>query len=425
MSEKLELLLKGGHVIDPANEIDGVCDIGIKDGKIARVEPNIPATRAEQSVDVSNLIVTPGLLDIHVHCYPGRQIEQGGLFGSLNADAHFLKEGVTTCADTGTAGAEEIAHFRETVIEKSTCRILAFVNISVPGMGSAHWGVDPEQDVANLDPKRTAEACLEHKEVVVGIKTAHYWTQEPFDADHPPWASVDRAVEAGELCSMPVMVDFWPRPPERPYPDLILEHLRPGDIHTHVFARQFPIVDAQGQVYDYMFAARQRGIHFDLGHGAASFWFRNAARAMAGKFPPDSISTDLHMGNIHGHVNSQLDVMSKCLAMGMPIQEVIYRSTVTPARAVNRPQLGTLSVGAEADVAVLGLLEGNFYYRDCGWACIDAQYRLECAMTLRAGQVVWDRHGLTCPHWQEVPADSGYWEVTQTPVPVPRLWRTD
>ena len=416
-SEKLDLLLKGGHVIDPANKLDGIADIGIKDDKIARVEENIPAA-ALHTLDVSNLIVTPGLIDMHVHAYWTRGQLTGTWGGSLNADAHFLKEGVTTCVDTGTAGAEEIAHFRETVIDHSTTRIFAYVNIAAPGMG------EPEQTVANLRPKEAADAALAHKDICVGIKTAHYWTQAPFDDDHPPWASVDACVEAGELCQMPVMIDFWPRPPERPYDELILRHLRPGDIHTHVFARQFPIVDEQGQLYEHMGQARERGIHFDLGHGAASFWFRNAKRAFDLGFAPDSISTDLHMGNINGHVHSMLDTMSKCLAMGMPIQEAIYRSTVTPARAIRRPELGTLSVGAEADVAVLGVLEGNFYYRDCGWACIDGKHRLECALTLRRGQVVWDRHALTCPHWQE--ADPEYWELPSLQVkPVPRLWRKD
>ncbi len=420
---KLDLVLRGGRLIDPANQLDGVQDVGIRDGKIARVEAQIPARDAARSVDVSGLLVVPGLLDIHIHAYYTRQTEgspdlyQGKWAGSLHPDAHFLKEGVTTCVDTGTAGWQELAHFRETVMEKTLTRVLAYVNISGPGMG------EPEQVVKTLDPKKAAEAALEHREVVVGIKTAHYWTSKPFDADHPPWASVDRAVEAGELCSMPVMVDFWPRPPERPYPDLILKHLRPGDIHTHVFARQFPVIDPQGKVYEHMHQARARGIHFDLGHGAASFWWRNGARAIAQGFPPDSISTDLHMGNIHGHVHSMLDTMSKCLSMGMPLAEVIHRSTVTPSRAINRPELGTLSIGAEADVAVLRRVEGEFSFRDCGWARNDGKEKLECLLTLRKGEVVWDRHGLTCPPWQEAAPDSGYWEVTEVPVPVPRLWR--
>ena len=415
--KKLDLLLKGGHVIDPANDIDGTTDIGITDGKIARVAADIPSDDAQHIIDVSSLIVTPGLIDIHTHAYWSRVHKVGNWNGSLNADAHFLKEGVTTCVDTGTAGAEEIDHFRQTVIDQATIRILAYVNIAAPGMG------EPEQTVANLRAKDAAEAALAHRDICVGIKTAHYWTNEPFDDEHPPWASVDASVEAGELCQMPVMVDFWPRPPQRPYDELILQRLRPGDIHTHVFARQFPVIDEHNQMYQHMFQARERGIHFDLGHGAASFWFRNAARAFDLGFPPDSISTDLHLANINGHVNSMLDTMSKCIAMGMPIHEAIYRTTVTPAWAIRRTELGTLSVGADADVAVLGMLEGHFYYRDCGWGCIDGKYRLECALTLRRGEVVWDRHALTCPHWQE--ADSEYWELPEVPVAVPRLWRKD
>ena len=421
MPRKLEILLKGGHVIDPANDIDTICDVGILDGRIARVEENIPIEVADRVIDVGNLIVTPGLLDIHVHAYHTRAHGPGMFVGNLNADAHFLKEGVTTCVDTGTSGAEEFEHFRKTVIETSKTRILGFVNIAAPGMG------DPEQVVANLNPQKAAETAATHDDVCVGIKTAHYWTTEPFDDEHPPWASIDATVEAGELCKMPVMVDFWPRPPERSYPDLLLKHLRPGDIHTHVFARQFPIIDEQGELYDYMREARKKGIHFDLGHGAASFWYRAAMPAIADNFPPDSISTDLHMGNINGHVHSMLDTMSKCLAMGMPLQEVIYRSTVTPARAIHRPQLGSLTPGSEADVAILGVLEGNFYYRDCGWACIEAQHRLECAITLRAGEVVWDRHGMTCPHLQEIPEEEAYWHLPklQAANPIPRLWLTD
>ncbi|MEE2874184.1 MAG: hypothetical protein VX893_14885, partial [Candidatus Latescibacterota bacterium] len=214
MPRKLEILLKGGHVIDPANDIDTICDVGILDGRIARVEENIPITDADRVVDVGNLVVTPGMLDIHVHAYHTRAHGPGMFVGNLNADAHFLKEGVTTCVDTGTSGAEEFEHFRKTVIETSKTRILGFVNIAAPGMG------DPEQVVANLNPQKAAETAATHDDVCVGIKTAHYWTTEPFDDEHPPWASIDATVEAGELCKMPVMVDFWPRPPERSYPDL-------------------------------------------------------------------------------------------------------------------------------------------------------------------------------------------------------------
>lgn len=414
----IDLLLKGGRVLDPANHQDSIADVAIAGDKIARVAADINPAEARHVIDVSGLLVTPGLLDIHVHAYATRrEYENGPFMGSLVADHHFLSSGVTTALDVGTAGADEIAHFRKTVIEKSITRLFALVNISRPGMG------DAEQTVANLDPEAAANAALEHKDIVLGIKTAHFWTSRPFDAEHPPWASVERAVEAGRLCDMPVMVDFWPRPPERPYPDLILEKLRPGDIHTHVFARQFPVIDDEGRVYTYMREARARGVWFDVGHGAASFWFRNAKRAIDDGFPPDSISTDLHDGSVRTTVHSMLDAMSKCLAMGMPLTEVIYRSTVTPAQAIRRTELGTLSPGAEADVAVLELQKGAFSFRDCGYARIDGDRKLDCVLTLRAGKIVYERDGHALPHWRDAPEP--YWRLPGLQiVPVERNWRS-
>lgn len=413
--DEFDLLLKGGRVIDPANGVDGSRDVGIADGKIAAVEADIAGEKAAHVVDVSGLIATPGLIDIHVHAYFTRALGEGLFDASLHPDAHFPLSGVTTCVDTGTAGCEEIDHFRRTAMERAKTRVLAYVNISAPGMGA------PEQDIRTFDAAGAARAARDHSDVVVGIKTAHYWTRAPFDAMHPPWESVEKAVEAGDKCEMPVMVDFWPRPPERPYPTLILKKLRPGDIHTHVYARQFPVVNGEGRVEPYMFEARERGIWFDLGHGAGSFWFRNGARAIAHGFAPDSISTDLHMGNIAGPVFSMQDTMSKCLAMGMPLEEVIYRSTATPAQAIGRPELGTLSVGAEADVAVLALETGLFSFEDCGYARIDADRRLVCRLTIRKGEVIFDRDARTVPHWEDAPPE--YWPVTERPVEVPRLWR--
>ena len=411
-----DLLLKGAHVLDPANNIDGKADVAIAGERIHSVAEDIDPATVAHVIDCKGLLITPGLLDIHLHAYHTRHDSGNGAWmGSLHPDAHFLSSGVTSAVDVGTAGAGEIAHFRQTVIEKAIVRLFALVNISRLGMG------DPEQVVANLAPEAAAEAALAHKDVVVGIKTAHYWTQHPFDDEHPPWASVERCVEAGRLCEMPVMVDFWPRPPERPYPQLILEKLRPGDIHTHVFARQFPVIDDCGKVQPWMWEARQRGIWFDLGHGAASFWFRNAQRAIEQGFLPDSISTDLHLGSIRGPVNSMLDTMSKCLAMGMTLPDVIYRSTVTPAQAIRHPELGTLTPGAEADVALLELRRGEFSFRDCGHARIDSDRKLECVMTLRAGRIVYERDGHAVPRWQDAPPP--YWEITEKVVPVARNWR--
>jgi dihydroorotase len=400
----LDLLLKGGHVIDPANAIDGPMDVGIAAGKIAKVAPAIPSAEAKQVVDVAGLVVTPGILDIHTHVYLFRPKGANYVEG-VHADAHLFSSGVTTTVDVGTAGWKDFPDFKEAFIDRSKVRILAMLNIASGGMTNA----ESEQTEAEMQPQIAASLARAYPDIVVGIKTAHYWTVKPWDDTHHPWSSVERAVEAGELCGLPVMVDFWPRPPERSYPDLLLKKLRPGDIHTHVFAQQFPILAPDGKVNDFMFAARERGVLFDLGHGAGSFWFRNAVPAFRGGFPPDSISTDLHMGNINGPVLGMLNTMSKYLSMGMPLAEVIRRSTVEPARAIRRPEFGTLSVGAEADVAVFRALEGAFSFADCGKAKMSGSKKLECQLTLRAGQIVYDPFGVSMPEWEQAP--QSYWEL--------------
>jgi dihydroorotase len=405
-----DLVLKGGHIIDPANDVDGPVDVAISKNQIARVAPNIPADEAARVLDVSGHYVTPGLIDIHTHVYTFRPTTEAYV-GAMNADAHLLASGVTTTVDAGTAGWVHWEDFKTLNIDRSTVRILAFLNIASGGMVD----MATEQDPSQLQPKIAAALAEQYPDTIVGIKTAHYWTKASWDDAHPPWASVERAVEAGELCGKPVMVDFWPRPPRRPYPTLILEKLRPGDIHTHVFAQQFPIIDERGHaggrphVYDHMWQARERGVIFDLGHGAGSFWFRNAQRALDDGFAPDSISTDLHMGNINGPVVSMIQTMSKFLCMGMPLSEVIYRSTVTPAREIGRPDLGTLGVGAEADVAVMQKLEGRFGYADCGKAKLIGDAKLENALTIRAGKIVYDPTGLSMPEWKDAPPP--YWKI--------------
>ena len=400
---EFDLVLRGGHVIDPANGRDGLMDVAVKDGRIARVAPSIPEPAA-RTLDVAGFYVTPGLIDIHVHAYPYRGEENGPIWQeSIVADAHAFRAGVTTFVDAGTTGADHVLHFKRNWIDRSATRVLAWLNIAAGGMGAA------EQDPAQFDARRAADTLAAHPEVIVGFKTAHYWTHEPWDTGHPPWASVDAAVQAGEIASRPVMVDFWPRPPERPYPDLLLEHMRPGDVHTHVFAQQFPIVQQDGSLYDHLRHAREREVLFDVGHGGASFWFRNAVPAIAAGFPPDSISTDLHLSSLNGAALDTLHTDSKCIAMGMPLAEAVYRTTVTPARAIRRPDLGTLAEGAEADVAVLRWIDQPVDFTDCGHARLTGRGELRCALTVRAGRVVWDPGGLGMPAWQDAPP--AYWNV--------------
>ena len=362
-----ELLLQNGHVLDPKNGIDAPRDIAISDGKIASVAEAIPSNQAAQSVDLAGLIVTPGLIDIHVHVYHTREPETL----SVIADHHCFRSGVTTAVDTGTAGAKHFLHFKRTVIDQAKTRIYAYINIVKSGM------IGPfEQDIDEMDPELAASIVLAYPDDCVGIKTAHYWVSQPFDQAHPPWAAVDRALQASAICKKPLMVDFWHRP-GRTYQEL-LQKMQPGDIHTHVYAQQFPVLNDKNEPADFMFEARERGIIFDLGHGAGSFWFRQAIPAYQGGFGPDSISTDLHIGNVNGVVHDMLTTMSKLLCMGMPLAEVIYRSTVTPAEEIGHPELGQLSIGAEADIAVLKQHEGEFGYVDCGQARMNGDRKL-CA----------------------------------------------
>ncbi|MGH9449712.1 MAG: amidohydrolase/deacetylase family metallohydrolase [Terriglobia bacterium] len=398
-----DLLLKNGQVIDLANHIDGVMDVAVEGGKIAAVEASIPASEAGKVVDVQGLYVTPGLIDIHVH------IAQGGAplnWFSPDARSHIrpwkimsdlmLSSGVTTVVDAGSAGSDTYLAEKEEVIDHSQVRILSWLNIVADGMSGGL-----EQDMDQMDPKLCAATIRKYRDTIVGVKTAHYWTVKPWDAEHQPWVAVDRAEECGRLAGVPIMVDFFPRPPERPYSDLILKKMRPGDIHTHVFAQQFPIILPDGKVNPIMWEARKRGVIFDVGHGSGSFWFRNAMPAIQQGFLPDSISTDLHDGSIVQLALSLNNVMSKFLAMGETLHDVIQQTTVNPAREIHRTDLGTLSVGSVADIAVLEVLHGRFSYIDDGFARQDGNEKLITQMTVRGGAIVFDPYGLSAVDWRK------------------------
>ena len=397
---RYDLLLKGGHVIDPANHIDEVRDVAIFQGKIAAVEKNIPVDQAGKVVDVSKLYVTPGLIDIHYHVgHGGAPLNWFAPDARVHAPplgipADFaLQSGVTTIVDAGTSGAETFLQEKEEVIDRAKVRVLAFLNIVANGMSGGL-----EQSLDQMDSKLCADTIKKYPDLIVGVKTAHYWTKEAWDAEHVPWAAIDRAIECATVANVPLMVDFWPRP-ERTYEDLILKKMRPGDIHTHVFAQQFPIILADGKLNPAIGDARARGVIFDVGHGAGSFWFRNALPASKQGFVPDSISTDLHIGDYT--TVSMNNVMSKFLALGVPLDDVIRRSTVNPASEIHRSELGTLSIGKDADIAVLDLMHGHFGYVDCGVAKMDANAQLMARMTIRAGRILYDPSGLSMVQWEK------------------------
>lgn len=382
-----DLLLKGGHLIDPKNRISARRDVAIQGGKIAAVEAGIPAAAARKVVDVSGLYVTPGLVDMHVHVFSGWGPAYTGE-SSVSPDDHAPRSGVTTVVDAGSPGWRNLDDFRQHIVRHSKTRVLAFLNIVGRGMCGK-----PEQDTADMEPKPTAECILKNKDILVGVKTAHYTA--------PDWIAVDRAVEAGKLAGVPVMVDFGSFRPQRPFEDLVGRHLRPGDIYTHMYLAAVPMLDERKRVRPYLFEARKRGIIFDAGHGGGSFVFRHAVPAMQQGFVPDSISTDLHITSMNAGMKDMLNVMSKFLNMGMTMEDVILRSTWNPAREIHREELGHLSVGAAADVSVLRLEKGNFGFVDVAGGRLRGTQKLGAELTLRDGAVVWDLNGLTREDWDK------------------------
>jgi dihydroorotase len=385
-----DLLLKGGHVIDGKNKISAIRDVAIQDGRIAEVAADIPAARAAKVVDVSGLYVVPGLVDMHVHVYAGTG-QRGAYCGdnSVYPDGFTFRSGVTTVADAGSSGWRNFPDFKDRVIDRAKTRVLAFINIVGKGMGGA-----VEQDTGDMDAQSAARQALDHKDVIIGIKTAHY--------AGPEWTPVEHAVEAGTLANIPVMVDFGVFRPERPFQELVLKKLRPGDIYTHTYLDRVPMLDDDGRILPYLFEARRRGVIFDVGHGGGSFLFRQAVPAMRQGFAPDSISTDLHIGSMNAGMKDMLNVMSKFLNMGMPLDEVIARSTWAPAREIKREELGNLSVGAGADIAVLRVEEGSFGFVDTYGARMRGSRKLECELTIRNGRVVYDLNGITREDWEKL-----------------------
>jgi dihydroorotase len=391
---KYDLLLQGGRVIDPKNNLSAVRDIAIKDGTIAAVAPHLSAADALKTVNVSGLIVTPGLVDIHVHVFAGTG-ERGSYAGdnSVYPDPLTLRVGVTTVADAGCAGWRNFEDFKSHIIDRSKTRVLAFLNI----VGSGMRGGKYENNLEDMQSAPAAEMAKKYPGVIVGFKTAHY--------AGPEWTPVERAVEAGTAANLPVMVDFGNDHPERPLYDLLTEKLRPGDIYTHCYSGLRHELTDDGKVNPGMFEGRKRGVIFDVGHGGGSFAWRIAVPAIKQHFLPDSISTDLHIGSMNSGMKDMLNVMDKFLAMGLTLDEVIVRSTWNPAREIKHEELGNLSVGSTADVAVLRVEKGDFGFTDMYGARLKGQQRLACELTLRAGRVVYDLNGITRPDWNTLPSN--------------------
>ena len=385
-----DLLIKGGHVIDPANRLNRVMDVGIAGGKIARVAPSIDPIEARRTVNADGLYVTPGLVDIHVHVYAGTGM-RGAYSGdnSVYPDGHTFRSGVTTVVDVGSSGWRNFEDFKDRVIDRSQTRVLSMLNIVGGGMG----GRPVEQNTDDMDAAATAKMARKHPDTIVGVKTAHYQA--------PNWIAVDRAVEAGKQADVPVMVDFGDFTAERPFEELVTKRLRPGDMYTHMYLGPVPIFDDQGRVRPYLHEARKRGVKFDVGHGGGSFRWNQAIPAIEQGWVPDSISTDLHIGSMNRAMKNMLNLMSKILNQDVSLYDVIKMSTLNPAMQIKRPELGDLSVGSEADVAVLRLDRERFGFLDVGNARFTGDKLLVGELTLRGGRVVWDLNGRASSDWRD------------------------
>jgi dihydroorotase len=381
-----DLLLKGGHVIDGRNKINARRDVAIRKGTIAAVAADIPSSQATRTVDVSGLYVTPGLIDIHVHVYHGerRNTYAGGDL-SVPPDGFTLRNGVTTVADAGSSGWRTFEDFRARVVQRSRTRVLAFLNIV--GVGMREGGL--EQNLEDMEVQPTADMALKHKDLIIGIKSAHFNGKE--------WTPYERAVEVGRRASIPVMVDFGGNVKAgRTIHELVTKYFRPGDIFTHMYGGvRGELADDRRGPSPALVAGRARGVIFDVGHGGGSFRWDAAVPMVKAGFLPDSISTDLHASSMNSGMKNMLDVMSKFLLLGMTLDDVILRSTWHPAREIQRNELGHLSVGAPADIAVLRLETGRFGFVDQLGLRIDGTQRLSCEITLRDGNVLFDANGLT------------------------------
>lgn len=374
MAPEYDLIVSGGHVVDPSQDIDGVRDVAFAGGKVASVAENIPYNRAVETIDARGKLVTPGLVDLHTHDY------WGASFYGIDPDTVHIARGVTTVVDAGSSGANTFPAFREYVIDRTKTRIFALLNISAMGMVVGYAGLEDAR-WANVD--EAVRVGREHRDVVVGVK-----------ARIPPLPAEDyrevltRAIEAAQGMDGIFMLHLGGT--SIPVAER-LNMLRPGDVLTHSF-RYSPggngILDSEGNVLEEAWAAKERGVIFDVGHGSGSFSFETMERAMTQGFFPDTISSDLHFKNVDGLVYDLHTTLSKFLHLGIPLAEVIRLGTTAPAGAIGKSgELGTLRPGAIGDVTISRLEEGRFLLSDSGRRrTVEATRRISHVTTVKSGR---------------------------------------
>ena len=382
-AQEIDLLLKGGRVLDPKNSLDSKMDVAVKDGKIYRIAAEIPSSSAKKVLDVSGMLVSPGLINIHTHVYAGSKPGFADGQSSQLPDAFAPRSGITTVVDAGTTGWRTFPDFKSKVVDPSLTRVLAFINIFETGF-SAGSAIEP--DLNTLDVQMTVDAIKKYPEFIVGTRIGHYKGKS--------WIPFDKASEAAKIADKPLFVEC--HMPEYSLEDQ-LKRMRSGDIITHSFenvSERMPIVDEQGKLRAFVLEAQNRGVLFDVGHGGVGFWFNQAIPALKQGLLPNSFGTDEHRTSMNAGMKNMLNVMSKYLTIGMSIPDIIASGSWKPAKSIKREDLGNLSVGSVADIAVLSILNGKYGYVDSGGNRIEGNQKFEAELTVRAGRIIWDLNGL-------------------------------
>lgn len=385
--QEIDILIKGGHVIDARNGINAERDVAVSEGKILRVSRDIPEENARKVVDASGCYVVPGLIDPHTHVFVGSGSGFADGFNSVSPDDITLKAGITTVVDAGTSGWRNFPVFKEQVIDRSKTRVLAFLNIAGCGM----TGFPSEEDVNDMDARMTALVIGQYPDVIVGVKIGHYRGSD--------WTPFDRALEAGRMAEVPILVEC--HLPLLPL-EGILRRMRPGDIYTHSFCRASDrtcLLDDQLKIRPIVREAMDKGVRFDVGHGGGMFHFDIAVPALEEGLLPNSFGSDLHRFSMNSGMKNMLDIMSKFLNLGMSLEDIIYRATWNTALSIQREDLGHLSEGAVADIVVLSLRKGDFGFIDTAGNRMEGDRRLEAELTIRGGRVVWDLNGMAAKEW--------------------------
>jgi dihydroorotase len=389
-AQEIDLLLKGGRVIDPKNQFDSKMDVAVKDGKIFLVAADIPSSNAKKVLDVSGLLVSPGLINIHTHVYAGSKPGFADGQSSQLPDAFAPRSGITTVVDAGTTGWRTFPDFKAKVVDASLTRVLAFINIFETGFSS---GSAIEPDLNTLDVQMTVDAIKKYPDFIVGTRIGHYKGKS--------WIPFEKASEAARIAEKPLFVEC--HMPEYSLEDQ-LKRMRTGDIITHSFenvTERMPIVDEQGKLRPFVLEAQKNGVLFDVGHGGVGFWFDQAIPALKQGLLPNSFGTDEHRTSMNAGMKNMLNVMSKYLTIGMTIPEIIATGSWKPAKSIKREDLGNLSVGSVADIAVLSILNGQYGFVDSGGNRIAGDRKFEAELTIRAGRIIWDLNGLAATPYKK------------------------